>query len=349
MRSTYKKAEAQGGSLAEAVQQLRAQAPQSAAVEHRLRIAGHEVLIRYGEPALADALGRATRVLTTVAHGTPPSLTIDCWTEPDAALRLPTTGPATGTVHVDDGCTVLNWDATAGPLFAYDRRRRHAWARFDSLEGLATWERAAPFRRLLHWWAADQSLQLVHAAAVGKATGGLLLVGRSGSGKSTTALACLEAGLGYAGDDYCLVASGDPSWVHGLYSSAKADARAASLLPGLSEALAGSPLTVGNKMVLFADDFRPDGLSRGFPLRGIVVPRLTRQASSHLSPLPPAAALRAMAPSTLLQMPGQRAEGLGRLAAVVRDVPAWELRLGEVPSTAAALIGELLESRQGHV
>jgi len=53
--------------------------------------------------------------------------------------------------------------------------------------------------------------------------------------------------------------------------------------------------------------------------------------------------MRALAPSTVLQMPGYRAAGLSRLAGVVRDLPAWELTLGPVPAAAADLIAELLD------
>ena len=43
-------------------------------------------------------------------------------------------------------------------------------------------------RALFHWIMEDRGRALVHAAAVGRSDGGLLIVGRGGSGKSTTAL-----------------------------------------------------------------------------------------------------------------------------------------------------------------
>ena len=39
----------------------------------------------------------------------------------------------------------------------------------------------------------DRNLQYVHAGAVGNKNGGILLVGKGGSGKSSTALACLKS------------------------------------------------------------------------------------------------------------------------------------------------------------
>lgn len=215
---------------------------------------------------------------------------------------------------------------------------------FGSVAAVPPWERATPFRRILGWWAAEQGLQLVHAAAVGYPTGGVLLVGPSGSGKSTTALACLEAGLGFAGDDYCLLDPGDQTWVNGIYLSGKGDAHTAVLLPRLRTTFARSPLITDSKSILFADDVRPDGVCPRFPLRGIVVPRLSAELTSRLAPLSRAAALRALAPSTVMELPGDRAGALSRLATIVRDLPAWELTLGPAPAAAAGLIKDLVET-----
>ena len=53
------------------------------------------------------------------------------------------------------------------------------------------------------------------------ASGGVLIAGKSGSGKSTTTLACLTSGLLYAGDDYVLADVAAEPYVHSLYSTAK--------------------------------------------------------------------------------------------------------------------------------
>ena len=49
--------------------------------------------------------------------------------------------------------------------------------------------------------------QVVHAASVGTKDGAVLIVGKGGSGKSTSALACLNAGMYYLGDDYTLISN----------------------------------------------------------------------------------------------------------------------------------------------
>lgn len=104
----------------------------------------------------------------------------------------------------------LPWDGLRGSGqdgydFAYDVTWRllSVWDRNEGIGGfwaadaahLPYWEPTAPFRYLINWVLADRGVVLAHAAAVGTAEGGLLVVGRGGSGKSTTALAALAVRL----------------------------------------------------------------------------------------------------------------------------------------------------------
>ena len=86
---------------------------------------------------------------------------------------------------------------------------------------LPYWETAAPFRILFHWWSQSFGGQISHAAAVGRDGKGVLLAGRGGSGKSTTAICCVDAGMEYVGDDYVLLTRTPTPTAHSLYNSAK--------------------------------------------------------------------------------------------------------------------------------
>ena len=66
-------------------------------------------------------------------------------------------------------------------------------------------ECGAPLIPILHLWMSYMGSQLLHAAAVGLPNKGVLIVGKGGSGKSNTALSCLNSKLYYAADDYCIL------------------------------------------------------------------------------------------------------------------------------------------------
>ena len=96
-----------------------------------------------------------------------------------------------------------------------------AWFGVSAPTVLTNGERGAPFRLIFHWWGASRARVLAHAGAVGLDGQGVLIVAPGGGGKSSTSLACVEAGFVYAGDDYCFVASAPEPTAFGLYGSAK--------------------------------------------------------------------------------------------------------------------------------
>jgi hypothetical protein len=178
----------------------------------------------------------------------------------------------------------------------------------------------------------------MHAAAVGTDAGAVLLVGRGGSGKSTTALLALGAGLNYLGDDYCALNWQQPHpVVQSVYSSAKFFENSALPLP---------PLRVqhgeeGSKpFAMLAPDFAAQ-LPQQAPIRAVLLPSLGGQL--ELEPIGAQAALLALAPSTLFQLRAG-SDVFKQLGALVQRVPCYRLHLGAEPSAVAPRIRQWLEA-----
>jgi hypothetical protein len=235
----------------------------------------------------------------------------------------------------------------AGPnvLTVIDFERNRGWLLKLDDDAFPYWEVGSPFRFLLHEWFAARELQYVHGAAVGTERGGVLLVGRGGSGKSTTALLCAAAGMQYAGDDYCLI---DPAraWAHSLYNTGKLkgleDYARLPELKGLSTNPDSFERGGDGKGVYFLDEIWPDRVVAGMPLRAIVVPRITGQAATRIEPCSSFEALVAMLPSTVAQLPAASNEDCDRMVAVAAKLPAYVLHIGTnirgVPAALAALV-----------
>jgi hypothetical protein len=214
---------------------------------------------------------------------------------------------------------------------------RATWFARDA-ERVPWWERGAPLRAALHWLVGRGAggRHLVHAAAVGDDAGGVLIGGAGGSGKSTLALACAAAGLGYAGDDYVLLAPGPPPVAHALYSSAKATAETLRRVPAWRGQHA-EPGAGDDKTVLQLAPAHPEVVRRRVRLRGVVLPSVDPAGrGGGLEPVAPAQALLALAPSSLLQLPGARQEALSAIGALVRTLPCWRLALGDDLDRAVA-------------
>lgn len=213
--------------------------------------------------------------------------------------------------------------------------RALSWSRDPSR--LPVWDTGAPLRTPLRWALRGRRRHLVHAAVVGDARGGVLLAGMSGSGKSTTALACALAGLGFTGDDFCVVEPGTPPVAHALYAIAKVDDAALALLPGLGDRVVWDERTPEGKTLV-----APGAIARALPLRAIVLPHVGTR-TGPLQPAVAAQALLALAPSTLIQLPGSRPVDHAAIAELARALPVFLLELGPDPAAVVAAVRGVLE------
>ncbi len=99
-----------------------------------------------------------------------------------------------------------------------------------------------------------------------------------------------------------------------------------------------------DKAVYFLQEHMPDRLLLEADLRAIVIPRRTTAQTAVLSPAPRGAALAALAPSTILQLPAAGAETLERLTELVRNVPTYFLDVGTELSAIGPAIKPLLDA-----
>jgi hypothetical protein len=222
----------------------------------------------------------------------------------------------------------------------YQRRQGIYWIRDMDLLPLA--EGGAPLRTLFQWWFTPQGKQLVHGAAVGTSSGGVLLVGRIGSGKSTIALACLNAGFSYVGDDYCLVAHTPQPMLYSLYSSAKIHFTDLERFPRLRPIQSTLPYANADKAVCFLAESFVEQIVPELPLKAMLLPTIRSSGRTRLHEISPAAALLTVGPSTALQLTGDRNLCLPHLREVVRQVPCYRLEVGPEIAEAPALIADLL-------
>jgi len=327
-----------------AIEESYADAVENEATEQQVRLAGAPVLLQVASLRFAE------RVLPAFAHlrdtsGAAPVLTIRTWDSAGAASHPPLPeappGPRGTVYYSDEGRLRIAYLPHLQLLNVLDEERDIAWFWCASAEALPFWESSAPFRQILHWWLGSRKLLLLHGAAVGRADGGVLLVGRGGSGKSTSALACLESDLLYAGDDYVAVDDAAPA-VYSLYCSGKLEPGHAKRLPHLPAPTIDGDGSEDEKAVFFVQDRYPDRICESFPLRAVLAPKIG-SSEARLESLSGGAALRALAPSTLLQLHPAEPAAFGRMARLVAQVPTFAFDLGPDIAAIPAAIEHLLD------
>jgi hypothetical protein len=239
-------------------------------------------------------------------------------------------------VHIGDRIKIV-YNGDAGSLIMYDALSCQGVYWIRQTGNVPYYETGAPLLPVMHWWLESCGYQLVHAGAIGAGDGGVLLAGRGGSGKSTTALACLTGGFDFAADDYCALATA-PEYIYSLYCSAKLAEDSRDRLPDLAAAIHRSGTGPVEKTLYLMNRLLPERLSAGFPLRAILLPRIAGASATTLSPIPPARALRALAPSTIFQLAGAGGNAFQTLASIVRRVPCFEIAVGtDLPQIPAAM------------
>jgi hypothetical protein len=311
-------------------------------------IAGLPVRVRYAGPAMLDRLGASFTHLAVPDVGED-TLTVDIWDTASTGVPGP---PLLGEPLSPDGIgpiyyyeegsvrALSRWDT----LSVLDFERRHAWFWTDDPTGLRSWDWASPLRAILHWWLGHHGILQVHGGAVGGAAGGVLVVGRGGSGKSTTTLSCLNSGLRYAGDDFVGMVAAPEPWVHSLYSSGKLEPHHVERFPDLVSAIANPVRDDKDKVIVFAAEAAPGAPVDGFPLRAVLLPRVVAtEPETRIVPTTAAAALAALAPSTIFQLHPPQPDGLARMADLVRRVPCLSLELGSDVSRIPEAILAYLE------
>lgn len=242
--------------------------------------------------------------------------------------------PAFVTVYNPDGRILMVYDVMAGRanVVVFEHAR------------LPAYERAAPLRPVLARFLETRGIQYLHGAAVGLPEGGVLITGKGGAGKSTSALACLSSPLFFAGDDYCAASFRGAPTAYSLYSSAKGHADTIQRLPFLEPLVSNRETMTRDKAIWYLDEHFSAKLIRDFPLRAILLPRVTGKRDTRVLPASPQAALLALAPSTVSQIPNAGTEVFQHLAALTRDLPAYTLELGtelaQIPATILDLLSQ---------
>lgn len=298
-------------------------------------LAGFVVRFRVAGDALAAAIRMPYRHRLLPADNVrQPDLVADLWDGAAVGVACsaipldPRMGPFGKAIWSRDGNYVTYQRPGSTSWLDLGGNRIIAWT--ESVDRLYLDERGKPLHKLIALWLRERAVTVAHAGAVGRQGRGVMLTGRGGSGKSTTALACLAAGMQYAGDDFIGMATDGAKMplAHSLFASALLE----------TEHLRRLPLYVGHaippnhehevkSLVALGEGFA-EQLVPSLEVAAIVLPRVSGASAHRLRPASRIEALLALAPSTVLMMPRPEHRVFDRLVDLVERLPAYWLDLG---------------------
>lgn len=197
----------------------------------------------------------------------------------------------------------------------------------QSAEDLVYWTKASPFRTLFGWLMAQRGCQLLHAAAVGTEAGAVLIAGKGGAGKSTTALSCLAAGMKYLADDYLVAQLAPEPRVFSLYATAKLQVAQLRHFPALRGLLATQQIAADEKAVL--NLWPAEALAGSLPLLAALTPRFAAVPGTGFRPAAPELLIHSAAFTTMSQLPHAGRATHEFIHRLMHRLPCYEILLGE--------------------
>lgn len=227
-------------------------------IDHDLLVADRTIRLRFAGPTLVPYVlpALAHLVINRVPR---PDLTVCLWDTASTASTPPAPYWSVDAYRLggrlfgdDDGVSVLSHSVTAATLSVLDRSTRTAFFWTGEAKALSIHEQSAPLQTILHWALSISGWQILHAAVVGSESGGVLLVGNPGAGKSTTALAAVGSALRYLSDDKCLIRLAPQPQAFGLYNSGKLNADSLEQLPHLRPFIVGRMIPIRKGSVCFS-------------------------------------------------------------------------------------------------
>jgi hypothetical protein len=319
-------------------------------IEHRYQIGGKSVLMRFAGPAIAKLFSPAIEHLSDQSRAEP-DLTVHIFDDRSTGVRMPP-APWAPECHgqrgliqgYNDDRFFTTYEVGIDILQMFDAEQNSAiyWVR--DYEWIPYWENSFPMRSILHWRLQNEPMQAIHAGAVGTSSGGVLIAGKSGSGKSTTTLACLTSDLLFAGDDYVLADLTAEPYVHSLYSTAKLVPDNCDRFPQLRPLVSNPDKLHEQKALIYLREHFPANVVRGFPLRAILLPRVTGQRNTRLVKAGAMDAFRSIAPTTLLHLTRATDEAARKISTLSRALPVYWLEAGTDLPQIPRVIREFLRS-----
>jgi hypothetical protein len=317
-------------------------------LHYGLRIADQRISLSVAGAALARELLPAFGARVTAGPPARPTAMIRMWEEnacPFGAAMVPWSEEALGAGNLvgqadGDGVIAIHFSE----LTMFDPRANLLLYRVADAVRVPWWEVGGPLRPALCCALGAAGRFLVHGGAVGdRARGGMVVAGRSGSGKTMTALAALAGGLDYVADDYFALDLKPEPRAWNVYGTAKIDAGHGARFPDLGAAAAPRRTSAADeKAILDIGRLSGERVVDALRIRSVICPRVSG-GRTRWRRIGGPQALLALAPSTAIQLPYDRGAVVAPLAELARRVPCFALDVGDDMDELFAALEEILD------
>lgn len=325
----------------------------SSAIEKRcISVAGILIECRFAGDALLPIIMPALEHLLIDSCKKQPDYKIDIWDSESTQMEFPASPCGIDEILVRGELEGFNSERFEVAFFTHARMlivldhdlKRGVVCLATSLE-IPAFELACPLRGILSWILRRNDTVMIHAASVGTPDGCLLIGGKSGAGKSSTALRGLAGGLYYFGDDICAISNrlNSPT-VFGIYSSGKTFSSDLKLFPTLKSSIHSHFEEFYEKEVYFFYNQFQGQLPLSGKIKAVIIPFQDATLTIGFEKIPYANALSVICSSTKNLLPHAGNEMFQILASILHQVPCYRFNLGNDPSLIADSLANFISS-----
>jgi hypothetical protein len=314
-------------------------------IERHLAVGPCRVRLLFAGPALLPTLLPALEPRLVPLPDGEPHLTIHLWDSASTGVAVvphPDAPPGTRTAGTNGSVVVARHEPITREIRVLLMEKGQAWWQAPDAARLHYYTRGSPLRELLHAALKRAGMALLHAGAVGFPDGGVLMVGPGGSGKSTSTLACLESGLGFVSEDYTAMTLGVTPEACALYTSAKVNDDTLGWLPGLTSRGSRCRDSAEEKNLLFLHRIRSERMLGRCPIRAAFIVGRNSGPGTAILPASRGETLKALAPSTLIQLRTAGGLQLAELGQLLRGLSCHRLLAGSDLNTIPRSIIQFL-------
>ncbi|MBN1363514.1 MAG: glycosyltransferase [Syntrophaceae bacterium] len=260
----------------------------------------------------------------------PPPCTVDCFTDRGDIWGFNSKRFKTAFHWVEDSVNLMDLKTKIGFFWV------------QQTDKLPFWVVASPLRTLFHWWMEKNGCQLLHAAAVGTEQGAVLITGKGGVGKSTTALSCLQEGFYYLADDYVVVRLSPEPVVYSLYNTAKLNGDHVENFPNLSQYVKNLEKVDREKAVLFLKTPFKKKIITQMHLQAVLTPAIVNRRNSAIGYVSKREMQNALSFTTMSQLPNIGRYTYDFIGRLIDALPSYTLEIGRDFTKIPTAVSELL-------
>jgi hypothetical protein len=202
---------------------------------------------------------------------------------------------------------------------------------------------ASPLKEIFNWIMLRNQCSLIHAAAVGNQDGAVLLVGKSGSGKSVTAIRCLFYGFDFYGDDIVGISNKKKPLIHSIFSTAKIFNKDIAKITGLKKYYNLSNLKPNEKEVFFLSEYFKEQLPIKMSIKAILHV-IQSDDTASITPASVANILNVVGSTSVTIFPYSHQTYTIQLMSLFKSVPCFNFELGNQTDQIALTLGHFLKS-----